>query len=84
MGKVKGNPNRFADAYINIGVKIGYYRRLRGYTQYQLSEMADMSQGYLSQIEAPGLAVAISLEKLLTIAEVLQIPASKLLEFEEL
>ena len=43
-----------------------------------------MSSGFLSQVEAPGMAVAISLEKLLSIAEALQIPPAKLLEFEEI
>jgi len=82
VAKSKDNTNRFTDAYIGIGIKIGYYRKLRGYTQAQLAEKAEMSVGYLSQIEAPGMAVAISLEMLLTLAEALQIPASKLLEVE--
>ena len=73
-----------ADTYINIGIKIGYYRRIRGYTQAQLAEKADISPGYLSQVEAPGMAVAISLETLLSLAEALEIPPTKLLEFEDL
>jgi len=80
----KERSNRFTDAYIQIGIKISYYRKLRGYTQMQLAEKADMSAGYLSQIEAPGMAVAISLEKLLSIAEALQISPAKLLEFENI
>jgi len=78
------DPNRFTDVYIQIGIKIGYYRKLRGYTQAQLAEKAQISAGYLSQIEAPGMAVSISLEMLLTIAEALQVPPSKLLEFEQI
>lgn len=80
----KSSPNRFTDVYIQIGIKISYYRKLRGYSQAQLAERANMSSGFLSQIEAPGMAVAISLEKLLSIAEALQIPPAKLLEFEEI
>lgn len=80
----KSSSNRFTDVYIQIGIKISYYRKLRGYSQAQLAEKANMSSGFLSQIEAPGMAVAISLEKLLSIAEALQIPPSKLLEFEEI
>jgi len=84
VAKFKNNTNRFTDAYIRIGIKIAYYRKLRGYTQAQLAEKADISAGYLSQIEAPGMAIAISLETLLSLAEALQIPPSKLLEFEEI
>ncbi|MCI8843340.1 MAG: helix-turn-helix transcriptional regulator [Oscillospiraceae bacterium] len=80
----KSSSNRFTDVYIQIGIKISYYRKLRGYSQAQLAEKANMSSGFLSQVEAPGMAVAISLEKLLSIAEALQIPPAKLLEFEEI
>lgn len=84
MATLKDKTNRFVDVYIQIGIRIAYYRKLRGYTQAQLAEKAGMSAGYLSQVEAPGMAVAISLEMLLTLAEALQIPPSKLLEFEEI
>ena len=84
MAKLKDGANRFTDTYINIGIKIGYYRRIRGYTQAQLAEKADISPGYLSQVEAPGMAVAISLETLLSLAGALEIPPTKLLEFEDL
>jgi len=84
MSRAKRNSNKYTDVYIQIGIKIGYYRRLQGFTQAQLAERADISAGYLSQIEAPGMAVAISLEMLLTIAEALRIPPSKLLELDEI
>lgn len=82
MPRTKKDASRFIDVYISIGIRIGYFRKLRGYTQAQLAERADISPGYLSQIEAPGMAIAISLETLLSIAEALQIPPSKLLEFD--
>ncbi len=84
MPKSGQKPNRFTDVYVQVGIKISYYRKIRGYTQAQLAEKAEISVGYLSQIEAPGMAVATSLEMLLTIAEALQVPPSKLLEFEEI
>ena len=84
MAKLKDGANRFTDTYINIGIKIGYYRRIRGYTQAQLAEKANISSGYLSQVEAPGMAVAISLETLLSLAEALEVPPAKLLEFEDI
>ncbi len=81
---MKQNENRFSDIYIQIGVRIGYFRKLRGYSQSQLAEKADISVGFLSQIEAPGMAVAVSLDTLLSIAEALNIEAYKLLEFDNI
>jgi transcriptional regulator with XRE-family HTH domain len=84
VARFKDETNRFNDIYINIGIKIGYYRRIRGYTQAQLAERAKISSGYLSQVEAPGMAVAISLETLLSLAEALEVPPAKLFEFEDI
>lgn len=75
--------NRYRDYYIAIGLKISYYRKLRGFSQEQLAEKCNISAGFLSQIEAPGMAVGISLQNLFTIAEVLNVPAYKLLIFED-
>lgn len=73
---------KYKDEFISIGLKIGYFRRQRGMTQEQLAEKAGISLGFLSQVEAPNLAVGVSLSTLFSIAEVLQIPPSKLLEFD--
>ena len=66
--------------YEVIGLKIAYYRKLNGLTQEQLAEKSGISVGYLSQVEAPGMARAISLKTLFAIAEVLGVPPGKLLE----
>ena len=72
----------YKDEFIALGLKIGYVRRQRGMTQQQLAERAGISIGFLSQIEAPNLAVGLSLATLFEIAKALDIPASKLLEFD--
>ena len=51
---------RFRDHYIAIGIRISYFRKLRGLSQEQLAERAGISPGFLSQVEAPGMAVGIS------------------------
>ena len=84
MSKSIDFSSNFSDLYINLGIKIGYYRRLRNFTQEQLAEKAGISAKYLSQIEAPGMAVAISLKTLFLIATVLEIPPSKFLEFDDI
>ena len=76
------NSVKYRDELIALGLKIGYLRRQRGMTQEQLAEQAGISAGFLSQIEAPNLAVGISLTTLFSIAEVLQVPHYKLLEFD--
>ncbi len=76
------NVTKYKDEFITIGLKIGYIRRQRGMTQEQLAEKAGISLGFLSQIEAPNLAVGMSLATLFSIAEVLQVTPSKFLEFD--
>ena len=74
--------SKYKDEFIAVGLKIGYIRRQRAMTQEQLAEKAGISVGFLSQVEAPNLAVGISLATLFSIAEALQVPPSKLLEFD--
>lgn len=69
--------------YIQLGLNIAYYRKLRGMTQLQLAEKVDISRTHLSNIEAPNMNTSISLEKLFDIAEVLEIPIFQLFEFRE-
>ena len=76
------NISKYKDEFIAIGLKIGYLRRQRAMTQEQLAEKAGISLGFLSQIEAPNMAVGISLATLFSIAEALQVPPPKLLEID--
>ena len=76
------NTAKYKDEFIAVGLKIGYVRRQRAMTQEQLAEKAGISPGFLSQVEAPNMAVGISLATLFAIAEALQVPPSKLLEFD--
>lgn len=69
--------------YKMIGLNIAYYRKMKGLTQLQLAEAVNISRTHISNIEAPNVPTSISLETLLDIADVLEIPASKLLEFDK-
>ena len=82
MSMKNDNMAKYKDEFIAVGLKIGYVRRQRAMTQEQLAEKAGISVGFLSQVEAPNMAVGISLATLFAIAEVLQVPPSKLLEFD--
>ena len=74
------NVQKYRDEVIALGLKIGYIRRKRGMTQEQLAEKAGMSIGFLSQIEAPNMAVGVSLTTLFSIADALGVSAASLLE----
>ena len=69
--------------YIQIGLKIAYYRKLNGLTQEELAEKVNLSAGFLGQIEAPNIVTPVSLNTLFSIADVFQIPPYKLLEFDD-
>ena len=69
--------------YIQIGLKIAYYRRLNGFTQENLAERLGISPGYLSQVETPNFIQPISLKMLFALADIFRIPPYKLLEFDE-
>lgn len=70
----------YPDRYITMGLKIAYYRKKAGYTQEVLAEKIGKSVNFLSQIEGTGIVRGVSLETLFKIADVLGIPAAKLLE----
>ncbi len=73
----------YQDKFRQVGLKIAYYRKLRGMTQEQLAEATNMSTVFISHVEAPGIDKTVSLGTLFAIADVLNIPAYKLLIFEE-
>ncbi len=70
----------FPERYITLGLKIAYYRKKAGLTQEVLAEMIDKSVSFVGQVEGSGTVKGISLETLFKIAQVLNIPPSKLLE----
>lgn len=65
-----------------LGLKIAYYRRLRGLTQEQFAEQIGRSLSFVSQIEANNSTVVkgISLETLFLISERLDVPLAKFFE----
>ena len=69
--------------YKMIGLNVAYYRKLKGISQLQLAELIGLSRTHISNIEAPNMPTAVSLDTLLDIADTLNIPAKKLLDFHE-
>lgn len=73
----------FAMRYKMIGLKIAYYRKMRGYTQGQLASKIGISTTYLGQIERGNNGKSYSLETLLSIAVGLDIDINLLLSSSE-
>lgn len=69
--------------YLQIGLKIAYYRKLRGLTQEQLAERVKRTPAFIGHVEAPNVNKAVSLDTLFDIAVVLDVPAYKFLVFED-
>lgn len=67
--------------FLKIGLNIAYQRKLKKMSQLDLAEKAGISRTHMSNIEAPNMATAMSIETLLDIADALEIPAPQLLDF---
>ena len=67
------------DRYIQLGIAISTLRKMRGLSQEQLAERANVSRSHISSIEAPGIARPFSLEVFFNIADALSIDPADLI-----
>ncbi len=63
-----------------LGLKIAYYRKLKGYTQEQLAEKINKSLAFIGAVEAPNVCRTVSLDTLFDISEALDVPVYKLMK----
>lgn len=63
------------EKYRQIGLKIAYYRKLRGLTQEELAEQVGLTPAYIGHLEAPNISKALSLDTLFDIADALHVEA---------
>ena len=73
----------YTEQYRQIGLKIAYYRKLRGLTQEELAEQVGLTPVYIGHLEAPNISKALSLDTLFDIAAVLDVAPQKFLTFED-
>lgn len=73
----------YSEQYRQVGLKIAYYRKLRGLTQEELAEQVGLTPAYIGHLEAPNISKALSLDTLFDIAAALDIAPQKFLTFED-
>lgn len=71
----------YLEYYRIIGLKVSYYRKLRGLTQEELAEKIGRTPAFVGHLEAPNVDKALSLDTLFAIAEMLDVPPHKFIEF---
>lgn len=74
---------KYSDWYRAMGLKINYYRRLKGLTQEELAEKINKSVSFLGAVEAPNVKRTLSIDTLFDIAAVLDVPPYKFLKDDD-
>lgn len=70
----------YKEQYIRFGLRVQYYRKLRGLTQEAFADQIGRSWSFVAKIESPTRPFGVSMETLFKIASVLDVPVSKLFE----
>ncbi len=69
----------YKESYKNLGLNIAFYRKKKGYTQFQLSELIDIDRSHMSAMELGN--VGISLDVIFALCEKLEISPKELFDF---
>mgnify|MGYP002522518973 CR=1 FL=1 len=77
MGKEITLENR--DRLVQLGITIAVIRKMRGLSQEQLAEKANVSRTFIGYIEAPGLVKDFTVGALFAIADALDVNAADLI-----
>lgn len=67
------------DRLVQLGIAISALRKMRGLSQDQLAEKANVSRSHLSAIEAPGIVRSFSIDVFFNIADALEIDPADLI-----
>ena len=68
------------DRFIQLGIAIAALRKMRGMSQEQLAEKAEISRSLISAIEAPSVAKSFSLDVFFNLADALDIDPADLID----
>ena len=75
--------DRYEERNRKLGLKISYYRKLKGFTQEEFAEKLGISRSHISAIESPKAKRVVSIKKLYDMADLLEIPIHKLFQFDD-
>lgn len=75
--------DQFKNEHLQLGLKIAYYRKLKGYTQESLAEKIDCSTAFIGHVEAPNIKKSVSLDTLFAISKALDVPVYKFFVFDD-
>jgi len=77
------NNENNTNIYDIVRNNIRKYRKLKYMTQQELADAAELSHGYIREIESPNMGVTFSLDAVEKIASALEIEAKLLFEEEK-
>ena len=80
---MKNRNDQRTKQFTQLGLTVAYYRKLNNLTQSELADAVNLSRTHISNMEAPNMPTSISLEKIMDIAEVLNVPVQKLFDFRD-
>ena len=69
------------EKYKKLGLNLSYYRKAKGYTQLQLSELLNIDRTHMGNIELANSGV--SLDILFQLSDLLEIPVYKFFGFRD-
>lgn len=70
----------YREQFIRFGLKVQYYRKLSDMTQEAFAEKIGKSWSFLAKVESPTRPFGVSMETMFKMADVLNVPVSKLFE----
>ncbi len=70
----------YREQYIRFGLKVQYYRKLRGLTQEAFADKIGRSWSFVAKVESPTRVFGVSMETLFKIADALDVPVSQVFE----
>lgn len=69
------------EKYKKLGLNVAYYRKSKGYTQLQLSELLNIDRTHMGNIELANSGV--SLDVLFQLSDLLEVPVHKFFDFRD-
>ena len=70
----------YEERFRRLGLKVAFYRKLKGLTQAELAEAMQTNVSFIGAIEAVNMYKPISLKTVFKLADILEVQPAKLLE----